>query len=58
MPKEWPPLLRRFSEELGYTVRAAKPALGYELFSIDLSSWKLRLSSRTSAIWVRRSDPA
>jgi hypothetical protein len=56
MPKEWPTLLRRFSEELGYTVRAAKPALGYELFAIDLSSWKLRLSSRTSVVWVKGSD--
>jgi hypothetical protein len=54
--KEWPPLLRRLSEELGYTVRPDKPALGYEIFAIDLSSWKLRLSSRTPVIWVKRAD--
>ncbi len=56
MRKEWPPLLRLFGEELGYLVRAEKPALGYELFSMDLSSWKLRLSNRTPVIRVRHSD--
>jgi hypothetical protein len=54
--KDWPPLLRLLNEELGYEVRPQKPALGYDLFAIDLSSWKLRLSSRTPVIWVRRSD--
>jgi AAA+ ATPase superfamily predicted ATPase len=56
MPKEWPPLLRRFHEELGYTVQEENPSLGYPLFSIDLSSWKLRLPSRTPTIWVRPND--
>ena len=39
--KEWPPLLRHLSDELGYVVRGGKTALGYELFYVDLSSWKL-----------------
>jgi hypothetical protein len=56
MYKEWPPLLRRLSEDLGYVVRAGKPALGYELFFVDLSFWKLRLSNRTPVIWVKRRD--
>jgi predicted GNAT family acetyltransferase len=56
MHREWPPLLRRLSEELGYTVRGDKRTLGYDLFSIDLSSWKLRLSNRTPIIWVKRAD--
>ena len=56
MVKEWPPLLRLLHEELGYAVRVAKPVLGYELFLIDFSSWKLRLSSRTPVIWVKRAD--
>jgi len=56
MQKEWPPLLRRFHEELGYTVQEENPSLGYPLFSIDLSSWKLRLPSRTPVIWVRPND--
>jgi hypothetical protein len=54
--KAWPPLLRLLNEELGYEVRPQKPALGYGLFTIDLSSWKLRLSSRTPVIWVKRCD--
>jgi hypothetical protein len=54
--KEWPPLLRLLNDELGYTVRAGKPTLGYATFSLDLSSWKLRLSNRTPVIWVRRAD--
>jgi Cdc6-like AAA superfamily ATPase len=49
-------MLRLFHEELGYSVRAGKPSLGYQLFSIDLSSWKLRLSSRTPLIWVQTKD--
>jgi hypothetical protein len=56
MHKEWPSLLRLLSEELGYSVHAGKPVFGYPLFSIDLSSWKLRLSNRTPVIWVKGSD--
>jgi hypothetical protein len=56
MGKEWPALLRLLGEELGYVVRVGKPTLGYELFFVDLSSWKLRLSNRTPIIWVKRSD--
>lgn len=56
--KEWPPLLRLFSEDLGYAVRKGKTTLGYELFFLDLSSWKLRLSNRTPVIWVKKSDLA
>lgn len=56
MTKDWPRLLRQFNEELGYAVREAKQALGYSLFTIDLSSWKLRLSSSTPVIWVKYTD--
>jgi AAA+ ATPase superfamily predicted ATPase len=56
MGKDWPPILRHFNEELGYAVRAGKPSLGYQIFSIDLSSWKLRLSNRTPVIWVQTKD--
>jgi hypothetical protein len=58
MEKKWPPVLRLLSDELGYAVRPAKPALGYELFLLDLSSWKLRLSNRTPVIWVKDEDMA
>lgn len=56
MQKDWPRLLRLLHEELGYTVREGNPALGYELYYIDLSSWKLRLSSRTPVVWVKTKD--
>ncbi|MBP1702028.1 MAG: hypothetical protein H6Q38_1135 [Chloroflexi bacterium] len=56
MQKEWPRLLRLFHDELGYTVREGNPTLGYELFYVDLSSWKLRLSNRTPVIWVKTKD--
>jgi hypothetical protein len=49
-------MLRLFHEELGYIVRAGKSSMGYQLFYIDLSSWKLRLSSRTPVIWVQTKD--
>jgi hypothetical protein len=54
--RDWPPLLRLFSEELGYTVRPAKTALGYQLFAVDLAAWKLRLTDRTPLIWVKAAD--
>jgi hypothetical protein len=56
MQRDWPRLLRLLHEELGYTVREGKPSLGYQLFYIDLSSWKLRLSNRTPVIWVQTRD--
>ncbi len=56
MGKDWPPLLLFLQEELGYRIRPAKAALGYELFFIDLSAWKLSLSERTPIIWVKRGD--
>ncbi len=56
MQKDWPRLLKLLHEELGYTVREGKSALGYEIFQIDLSSWKLRLPSRTPVIWVKNKD--
>lgn len=56
MTKTWPPALRRLSEEVGYEVEPVEPALGFELFTIDLSSWKLKLSNRTPIVWVKKAD--
>jgi hypothetical protein len=56
MDKEWPPVLRLMNEELGYAVRVGKRTMGYNLFYVDLSSWKLRLSNRTPTIWVKSAD--
>jgi hypothetical protein len=56
MDKEWPLLLSFLKEELNYKIRPAKRILGYNLFYIDLSSWKLRLTEATPFVWVRNSD--
>jgi hypothetical protein len=56
MEKDWPKILRQLNEELGYPVRYARRTLGYELFTVDLSSWKLRLSNYTPVIWVKYAD--
>jgi Cdc6-like AAA superfamily ATPase len=54
--KNWPKLLRLLHEELGYTVREDQEILGYDLFQIDLSSWKLRLPDRTPIVWIKTKD--
>jgi AAA+ ATPase superfamily predicted ATPase len=56
MQKEWPRLLRMLQDELGYTVREGPTTLGYDLFYVDLSSWKLKLTNRTPVIWVKAKD--
>lgn len=56
MEHKWPRFLIHFNDELGYTVREGRETLGYELYTIDLSAWKLRLSNRTPVIWVKYSD--
>lgn len=58
MSRDWPLLLEFLKEELDYKVYEAEPTLGYKLFYIDLSSWKLRLSHRTPVVWVKPSDLA
>jgi hypothetical protein len=56
MDRDWPPILIHLQDSLGYAVHRAKPVLGYELYFIDFSSWKLRLSSRTPVIRVKAGD--
>ncbi len=56
MQKELPRLLSLLHDELGYTVREGQTTLGFDLYYADLSSWKLRLSSRTPVICVKASD--
>ena len=56
MGKEYPPLLEFLNEKLEYRMIGAQSALGYELFYIDLSSWKLRLSERTPIVHVKSAD--
>jgi len=54
--KEMPRLLCMLHDELGYTVREGQTTLGYDLYYVDLSSWKLRLSNRTPVICVKTAD--
>ncbi len=51
-----PRLLCMLHDELGYSVREGQTTLGYDLYYIDLSSWKLRLSNRTPVICVKAAD--
>jgi len=56
MQKDWPRILRVLHDELGYTVREGQTTRDYDLFFADLSSWKLKLTSRTPVIWVKAKD--
>jgi Cdc6-like AAA superfamily ATPase len=56
LQKNWPRLLFLLNDELGYSVREGKNTLGYDVYYVDLSSWKLRLSNRTPVISVKTSD--
>jgi hypothetical protein len=56
MDKEYPPLLQFLSEKLEYRVLSGKSVLGYQLYFLDLSSWRLRLSDWTPMVHLRRAD--
>ena len=45
------------NEQFGLWVQAVGPVLGYEVYEIDLSSWKLSLSDRTTANLGETSRP-
>ncbi len=56
MDKEWPVLLTFLKDELDYKIRPGNRVLGYHLFYVDLSSWKLRFTNHTPLVWIKRSD--
>jgi hypothetical protein len=56
MEKEYPRLLDFLSERLDYRIQSGRSVLGYDLYVIDLSSWKLRLSERTPVVHVKHAD--
>lgn len=56
MTRVFPPILRRLRDELHYEVRFGPTVLGFDLYYLNLSSWKLRLSGRTPVVWVRRDE--
>ena len=56
MDKEWPVLLTFLKDELDYKIRPGNRVLGYHLFYVDLSSWKLRFTNHAPMVWIKRSD--
>src|SRR5574339_48461 len=56
MDKEWPVLLTFLKDELDYKIRPGNRVLGYHLFYVDLSSWKLRFTNHTPLVWIKKSD--
>jgi AAA domain len=56
--QEVPDFLQYLEESLGCRLRLHEEVLGFQLYFVDLSSWKLRFSDRTPVIWVRAEDLA
>ena len=53
---DYPDLLFYLKDKLDYHVTSCGESLGYKLFEVDLSSWKLRFSHNTKIVWIRGSD--
>ena len=53
-----PDFLQLLDGTLGHKVKLRKEALGYEIYLVDLSDWKLRFSDRTPMIIVKEGDLA
>jgi hypothetical protein len=51
-----PEFLQLLDGTLGHKVKLHKEVLGYDLYLVDLSDWKLRFSDRTPLIFVKESD--
>lgn len=56
--QQMPEFLQFVEADLGHPVRLHDEVLGYHLYFLDLSDWKLRFSDRTPLIWVTESDLA
>ena len=54
--KEMPPLLYFLEQRLGYRVRGHDEVLGYHLYFVDLSAWKLRFAANTPLLWMSMAD--
>jgi hypothetical protein len=50
---EWPDLLLHLRDTLEYEVEFCVESLGFDIFLVDFSDWRLRLSRQTPVIWVR-----
>lgn len=53
-----PEFLQLLDGTLGHKVKLHKEVLGYDLYLVDLSDWKLRFSDRTPLIVVKDTDLA
>ena len=53
-----PEFLQFLEGTLNYHMRLHQELLGYQVYLVDLSDWKLRFSDRTPFIWVRAADIA
>ena len=53
-----PEFLQLLDGTLGHKVKLHKEVLGYDLYLVDLSDWKLRFSDRTPLLIVKESDLA
>jgi AAA domain len=57
--QEVPDFLQYLEDSLGCRLRLLREeVLGFQIYFVDLSSWKLRFSDRTPVIWVRQEDLA
>jgi hypothetical protein len=54
--KDMPPLLHFLEQKLNYRVRSHEEVLGYDLYLVDLSAWKLRFTSATPVLWLKSAD--
>lgn len=53
-----PDFLQLLDGTLGHKVKLRREVLGYEVYLVDLSDWKLRFSDRTPLILVKEADLA
>lgn len=56
--QDMPPFLHFMEESLGLHIRLHEEVLGYQLYLVDLSAWKLRFTDRTPVLWVSEDDLA
>jgi hypothetical protein len=54
--QEVPDFVQFLEESLTCRIRLHEEVLGFDLYFLDVSSWKLRFSDRTPVIWVRQED--
>ncbi|RME50833.1 MAG: ATP-binding protein [Caldilineae bacterium] len=58
-PSDLPPFLDHLARDLRMRVRTGRrSALGFDIFFVDFSDWKLRFSDRTPVIYVSAADVA